>query len=171
MMAAWTTVYLSIGSNRGDTVKNLDTALSALKADKDIRVIAESGRYKTAPQNYQDQEWFLNAALQIETRLSALPLLHRLKVIEKELDPEGKVFRFGPRIIDLDIVLYGDLVMKTPEIEIPHPRMHERCFVLKPLCDIDGDLCHPVLNKPIKELLEELNTRQDQGVIALDQEV
>jgi 2-amino-4-hydroxy-6-hydroxymethyldihydropteridine diphosphokinase len=169
-MAGWTTAYLSIGSNRGDTVTNLDTAIQALRADADIRVIAESDRYKTAPQDFQDQEWFLNAALEITTRLEALPLLQRLKRIEKKLDAEGKAFRFGPRIIDLDIVLYDDLVLKTPEIEIPHPRMHERCFVLQPLCDIDGTLCHPVLNKTIRDLLEEINTLEDQGVIALDQE-
>ena len=108
--------------------------------------------------------------MKIETRLGALALLNRLKIIEKKLDTEGKAFRFGPRIIDLDIVLYGDLVLKTPEIEIPHPRMHERCFVLKPLCDIDGTLRHPVLNKTIKEMFEEINTLEDQGVIALDQE-
>ena len=171
MTDTWKRVYLSIGSNRGDTVQNLDQAVNALKALPDLRVTAESGRYKTAPQNYQDQDWFLNAALEIETCLGPEPLLTQLKALEGELDGEGKAFRFGPRYIDLDIVLYGDLIFKSPELEIPHPRMHERCFVLRPLCDINGGIVHPGLGKSVKELYKELDTKENQEVIPLAQEV
>lgn len=169
-MAGWITAYLSIGSNKGDTAGNLDRAVAVLKTREHIRLKTVSGRYKTAPQNYRDQDWFLNAALEIETCLTPKDLLRELKHIEGELDPEGKAFRFGPRIIDLDIVLYGDRVLETPELEIPHPRMHERCFVLKPLCDISGEILHPVLNKSVKTLLTQINTKENQEVIPLEQE-
>lgn len=171
MKEGWTRAYLSIGSNRGDTAANLDRAVAALKALPDVRVTSESARYKTAPQNFQDQDWFLNAALEIETRLAPESLLEMLKHLERELDKEGKAFRFGPRDIDLDIVLYGDLIFRTPKLEIPHPRMHERCFVLRPLCDIDREIVHPGLGKSVQELLKEINTKENQAVIPLEQEV
>ena len=82
------------------------------------------------PQNFTDQDWFVNGALKIETSLEPETLLGTLKKIEKQLDPEGKPFRFGPRIIDLDIIYFGDLVLETSVLQLPHPRMHERCFVL-----------------------------------------
>ena len=169
-MTGWTRAYLSIGSNKGDTGKNLDQAAETLTREINIRVLAESGRYKTAPQNFADQDWFLNAVLEIDTCLSPEALLKRLKNIESELDPEGKDFRFGPRIIDLDIVLFGDQVLKTDHLEIPHPRMHQRCFVLKPLSDLVPDLVHPRLNQTIQQLLEQMNTQENQEVIPLEQE-
>ena len=169
-MATWCTAYLSIGSNRGDKVKNLSDAVRCLRQTDNIRVTAMSGLYKTAPQNYADQDWFVNAALKIETCLSPESLLDRLKSIENSLDKEGKPFRFGPRIIDLDIIYYDTLVVKTELLELPHPRLHERCFVLQPLSDIASTLVHPLLNLSTDELLHQIKSDESQAVIPLDEE-
>ena len=140
------TVYLSIGSNIGNKKKNIVNALALLDKFNKIDVKSVSSFYKTQPQNYTDQDWFINAAVKIKTVLTPQGLLRVLKAVEKELDKDGKPFRFGPRIIDLDIVYYDDLVLKTEQLEIPHPRMHERCFVLIPICDIGAQTIHPSLN-------------------------
>lgn len=169
-MTGGVTAYLSIGSNKGDAVQNLHRAVEILGRTEDIRVEAVSGFYKTAPQNFEDQDWFVNAAVSIETRLSPEALLKTLKGIETTMDPEGKAFRYGPRIIDLDIVLYGDQTVQTQDLAIPHPRMHERCFVLKPLSDINPALVHPGRGKTIQTLLKELTTTEDQAVIPLVRE-
>lgn len=163
-------VYLSIGSNIGDKKKNLATAISQLQRHDQIHVADVSAFYKTEPQNYTDQDWFVNAALKVETRLGPESLLAALKTLEKELDKDGKPFRFGPRIIDLDIIFYDDLILKTGHLEIPHPRMHERCFVLVPICDIGAQINHPVLNLRSEELLEKLEKQETQKVVLLDEE-
>jgi len=97
-------------------------------------------------------------------------LLDILKQIEHLLDKEGKAFRFGPRIIDLDIIFFHQLILKIDRLEIPHPRMQERCFVLKPMCDIGADAIHPVLNKTPEQLLKIIEKQKSQEVILLDQE-
>ncbi|MCG8683608.1 MAG: 2-amino-4-hydroxy-6-hydroxymethyldihydropteridine diphosphokinase [Desulfobacterales bacterium] len=165
-----TSAYLSIGSNKGETVKNLCLAIQTLKKKQGVRLIKVSSFYKTAPQNYTDQDWFVNAALKIETTHSPEALLELLKEIEGRLDKDGKPFRFGPRIIDLDIIFFGNKIIKTDRLELPHPRMHERCFVLLPLCDIDKDLVHPVSGQTTGELLKQIETDDTQAVIPLDQE-
>lgn len=164
------TAYLSIGSNKGDKLKNLADAVQCLGQGGKIRVEGISGFYRTAPQNYADQDWFVNAALKVDTCLAPENLLNRLKEIEGQLDKEGKPFRFGPRIIDLDIIYYDTLVVKTERLELPHPRMHERCFVLKPLSDIAATLVHPLLNLSTDELLHHIKSDQSQAVIPLDEE-
>jgi 2-amino-4-hydroxy-6-hydroxymethyldihydropteridine diphosphokinase len=114
--------------------------------------------------------------LKVKTVLNPEDLLAVLKKLEKDLDKDGKRFRFGPRIIDLDIIYFDHLVLKSQNLEIPHPRMHERCFVLIPLCDIGAHTIHPVLNlRPDEmlkqgELLKQIETTQTQKVILLDKE-
>lgn len=169
-MDDWNTAYLSIGSNKGNKIGNLKRALDRLDKDKGICVDGVSAFYKTAPQNYTDQDWFVNAALKIKTLYSPGQLLDRLKIVEGELDKDGKPFRFGPRIIDLDIIYYGDRVVKTERLELPHPRAHQRCFVLKPLCDIARTKLHPTLNQTTDEMLKQIETDEGQAVIALAQE-
>ena len=163
-------VYLSIGSNIGDKKKNIVTAISLLRKHNRMDVVCVSSLYKTQPQNYTDQDWFVNAALEIKTLLEPQELLTVLKAVEKELDRDGKPFRYGPRIIDLDIVYYDDLIFKTKHLEIPHPRMHERCFVLIPICDIGAHVIHPILDIRSDELLRKIIKQETQKVILLDEE-
>lgn len=170
MMNSKITAFLSIGSNLGDKRANLDAAVSKLQHEPEINVTGVSSYYRTQPQNYTDQDWFVNAALKIKTGLSPEDLLDALKNIESSMDRDGKPFRFGPRLIDLDIIYYGDRVFKNARLEIPHPRMHERCFVLVPMCDIGADKIHPVLQKTPGELLDRIEEKQTQGVILLGKE-
>lgn len=163
-------VYLSIGSNIGDKRLNLANAISRLHSHDKMDVVRVSSFYKTQPQNYTDQDWFVNAALKIKTLLDPQKLLAVLKIVEKDLDKDGKSFRFGPRIIDLDIIYYDNLVLKTKLLEIPHPRMHERCFVLIPICDIGAHTIHPVLNLRSDVLLKTIEKQETQKVILLDEE-
>lgn len=164
------TAYLSIGSNVGKKKKNLDAAVALLNQRPDMSVVSVSNFYRTQPQDYTQQDWFVNAVLKIETTLEPGALLDTLKQTEFDLDEEGKPFRFGPRIIDLDIIYYDDLILKTDRLEIPHPRMHERCFVLVPLCDIGAETIHPELKKSTVELLDNIEKQETQEVILLDEE-
>ncbi|MCP3875954.1 MAG: 2-amino-4-hydroxy-6-hydroxymethyldihydropteridine diphosphokinase [Desulfobacteraceae bacterium] len=163
-------VYLSIGSNVGNKIKNLKKAIKRLSKYDRVDVDGVSSFYKTEPQNFKDQEWFVNAALKIKTRLKPEDLLAILKSLENEMDKDGKPFRFGPRIIDLDIVYYDNLILKTKYLEIPHPRVHERCFVLRPICDIGAHTIHPVLNLRSDVLLKKIEKQEAQKVILLDEE-
>ncbi len=169
-MTKWTTAYLSIGSNKGNKAANLSKAIQCLEKEDNIRLTSVSGFYRTAPQNYTDQDWFVNAALKVETLCGPEALLDLLKAIETDLDKDGKPFRFGPRVIDLDIIYFDTLELKTDRLELPHPRMHERNFVLKPLSDIAKDLAHPVLKVTTDELLQQIKTDEDQALIPLEQE-
>ncbi len=164
------TVFLSIGSNVGEKKQNLDSAVKLLQDHDRMTVTGVSSYYQTEPQNYMDQDWFVNAAVRLETNLAPMDLLDTLKQLETDIDKEGKPFRFGPRIIDLDIIYYGDVVFKTKRLEIPHPRMHERCFVLVPLCDIGADTIHPTLNITSNEMLDRVEEQETQKVILLDKE-
>lgn len=163
-------VYLSIGSNVGDKSANLDAAVKLMDCHKDISVTTVSSYYKTQPQNYTDQDWFVNAAVKIKTGLDPQSLLDAVKRLEADLDKKGKPFRFGPRIIDLDIIYYADHIFKSQQLEIPHPRMHERCFVLVPLCDIGPNITHPVSGLTPDELLENIEKQETQKVVLLDKE-
>ena len=155
----------------GDKKKNLDDAIYLLGRHEDIEVISISSFYKTEPQNFKEQDWFLNAALKIKTGLGPEDLLAVLKQLEKTMDQDGKAFRFGPRTIDLDIIFYDDLVVKSEALEIPHPRMHERCFVLVPLCDIGPEKIHSVFNLRSDELLNKIKQQETQKVILLKEGV
>jgi 2-amino-4-hydroxy-6-hydroxymethyldihydropteridine diphosphokinase len=144
-------VYLSLGSNLGDRVKNLRDAIAALrKAGIDVTRI--SLMYETEPVDYLGQPWFLNIAVEAETELPAIALLKALRQIEADMGSH-KLVPKGPRLIDVDILLYGDEVIETPELQVPHPRMHLRRFVLVPLAEIAPNVRHPTLDASVAALL------------------
>ena len=132
-------------------MENLRLAREHL-AGPDLRVLRESSIYETAPQGIEDQPWFLNQVLECETDLFPRQLLSRLKKIERAMGRKKRVVT-GPREIDLDILFYGDMVVKAPELEIPHPRMAERRFVLEPLAELAPEKRHPGTRKTVKEML------------------
>jgi len=147
--------YLALGTNLGDRGANLQSALVALGPK--VQVGGCSAVYETIPWGFADQPPFLNQVLKGQTTLSPLDLLSHLKEIEAAL---GRVptFRFGPRLIDLDILFYADWTLDTPELILPHPHLHERAFVLVPLNDLAPDLRHPVLGQTVRQLLAGIDT-------------
>jgi 2-amino-4-hydroxy-6-hydroxymethyldihydropteridine diphosphokinase len=151
------TAIISIGSNLGDKLDNCRRAIDALKALDHTTVVACSRFYKTAPVDYVEQDWFVNAAVKVATRLDAHALLDALKEIQQRAGRYVDAIRFGPRIIDLDIIFYDETVIETSELLIPHPRLHKRRFVLQPICDIDPLIVHPKLKKDVRILLELLD--------------
>jgi 2-amino-4-hydroxy-6-hydroxymethyldihydropteridine diphosphokinase len=144
-------VYLSLGSNVGDRDANLRTAIASL-TPAGVRVDRVSSIYETEPVDYQDQPWFLNCVLEAETDMQPQPLLQALRAIESQMGSK-KEFAKGPRKIDLDILLYGSETIDTPELQIPHPRMLLRRFVLAPLAELVPTLEHPTWNATAAELL------------------
>jgi len=145
-------VYLSLGSNIGDRAANLQAGLDRLAAS-DLRIVRVSPAYETEPVEYTAQRWFLNLAAEAETELFPMQLLLRIGRVERELGRVRTVPK-GPRTIDIDILLYGRSIVRTAKLEIPHPRMADRRFVLTPLADLAPDLRHPVTHKTISEMLE-----------------
>ncbi len=121
------------------------------------KITGQSHFYQTEPVDYRDQDWFVNAAVRIETELVPEALLAELQCIQKEQGREKQTIRFGPRSLDLDILMIDDLVLDTPALSVPHPRMHQRRFVLKPMCDIQSDIIHPVLKETVEHLLDRLD--------------
>jgi len=143
-------VYIALGSNVGDREANLRRAVQLIE-QYGIVVARPSSLYETEPVGYLDQSWFLNAALEATTDLAADQLLAALRAIESQMG-SSKPFRNGPRLIDLDILLYGDAVIDTPTLQVPHPRMLQRNFVLAPLAEIAPQLHHPSWSGTAAEL-------------------
>ena len=149
------TIYLALGSNLGDRLAALQAALAALPPA--VTVLEQSPVYETPPWGVTDQPAFLNMVLKGETHLEPVALLVYLKGLETELGRHPSI-RYGPRLIDIDILFYANLVLNTLELTLPHPHLHERAFVLVPLADLAGEFIHPVLGKPIYQLLAAVDT-------------
>lgn len=143
------TVFLALGSNTGDRLANMRAAIAAMRSELEVQAVSPT--YETAPLYVTEQPRFLNAAIMATTELSPEALLTFLKRIETGLDREVTIPN-GPRPIDLDIIFYDDQRVASPTLTIPHPRMHERAFVLAPLSDIASDMMHPIFKKTVREL-------------------
>lgn len=145
-------VYLSLGSNLGRRERLLERALERL-ASGGIRLLRISSVYESEPLERRAQPWFLNLVVEAETELLPRVLLARLQRIERELG-RRRLSPKGPRPIDIDLLLYGEAVVRTPELQIPHPRMAGRRFVLEPLAELAPDLRHPVSRRTVRQMLE-----------------
>lgn len=147
-------IFLGLGTNLGERETNLQEAKDALSPQ--VKALRESPIYVTPPWGYEDQPDFLNQVIEVRTRLEPPALLRCLKSIELALGRE-KTFRYGPRLIDLDILFFGQRVIQEENLQIPHPRLHERAFVLVPLNDLAPDFMHPVLGETIRDLLSKVH--------------
>ena len=163
-MAVCHHAYVSVGSNIGDKLENCRRGIAALAAFAGIRITGRSRFYKTEPVDFTAQDWFVNAALRLESTLEPLALLDRLQDVQRQAGRPSGGRRFGPRLLDLDLLMYDRLILGGPRLRLPHPRMHRRRFVLQPLCDIDPLLVHPVLGKDMRSLLSELDEAGQQVV-------
>ena len=145
-----------MGSNVGHKADNCRKGISAIGACEDCVLEAQSPLYETQPVELEAQDWFVNGVASVRTCLEPEPLLVRLQAIELAMGrrPEGP--RFGPRILDLDILFFDDRIIRTSKLQLPHPRLHQRRFVLRPLCDIAPELVHPVLGRMVRSLLSNL---------------
>ncbi len=157
------TAFLALGSNLGDREANLRNAVKHLEAGE-IQVLRRSSLYETEPQDLREQPWFLNAVVEVETSLSPLQLLARIREIELRMG-RRHVTAKGPRNIDIDILFYGNTVIGTKQLEVPHPRLAQRRFVLEPLAEVAPGLHHPVTGKTAGEMLAVL---EPQGVRRLN---
>jgi 2-amino-4-hydroxy-6-hydroxymethyldihydropteridine diphosphokinase len=152
-----TQAFLSLGSNLGDREHHLLEALERLEA-AGIHILRRSSIYETEPQDLPEQPWFLNIVVEVETELFPRLLLARAQAIELGMGRRRDVSK-GPRSIDIDILLFGSFVIGTHELEVPHPRMSERRFVLEPLAEVAPDLRHPANGKTVREMLSEVQTQ------------
>lgn len=152
------TAFIGVGSNIGDRQTFLNLALGLLKQDPNVKVEKTSPVYETDPVSGIPQGKYLNAVWQISTDLAPERLLDVLRGIEKSLGRERSV-RFGPRTIDLDILFYDQFVYSSERLTVPHPRLHERSFVLRPLADISPDFLHPMIRRSVKDLLVEVERK------------
>ncbi|WP_047986237.1 2-amino-4-hydroxy-6-hydroxymethyldihydropteridine diphosphokinase [Ornithinibacillus californiensis] len=155
--------FIALGTNIEPRDTHLDQAIALIQKQKDIQVNKQSSIYETAPVGYTDQADFLNMVLEIETILSPEALLEVCQGIEEELGRE-RVIRFGPRTIDLDILLYNNENRNSERLNIPHPRMHERGFVLIPLYEIAPEITLPTIGKSVRELVMELPAQDKKDI-------
>lgn len=159
-------IFLSLGSNMGDRAGHLAQALAGL-GERGMRVVRKSSVYETEPVEMREQAWFLNSVVEVKTDLTAGELMQTLLEIERSMGRERRVPK-GPRVIDIDLLLYGDEVVREEWLQIPHPRMAERRFVLEPLAEIAPEVRHPVLGGTIAELLAEASDRSEVRKISQD---
>jgi len=152
--------YISVGSNIGDKLENCQSGIKALTETGTSRVLARSGIYTTEPVDYEDQDWFINTMVKLETSHDPYQLLDQIEFIQRTAGRIKDSIRFGPRTLDMDIILYDDRIIDSERLVVPHPRMHKRRFVLKPICDIDPSIIHPVLKKEMQFLLQGLGDDQ-----------
>ncbi|MBO8136992.1 MAG: 2-amino-4-hydroxy-6-hydroxymethyldihydropteridine diphosphokinase [Desulfotomaculum sp.] len=151
--------YIGIGGNIGNVKQTIARALELLHSPPAVKVLKTAPLYRTAPVGYQNQDWFLNTAAKVETELNAHQLLNKMQQIEESL-MRRRTIRWGPRTIDLDLLIFDDLEINTPELTLPHPRMTERAFVMVPLADINPTLKMPG-GKTAAELAGELKKVQE----------
>ena len=147
-------VYLALGSNMGNRLANLKAAV--LNLTPQMTVKKKSSVFETPPWGFTEQDAFLNQVVKVTTYLEPEPLLRHLKRMETVL---GRVpnFQNGPRLIDIDILFFDNMIIETPPLVVPHPRLHERAFVLVPLAEIEPDFIHPILQRPINKILEDVD--------------
>ena len=160
----WHTVYLGVGSNLGDRMENINNARAMINETELSRVTRVSKIYETEPYGYLEQDMFLNCAFEIKTLLTPRTLVRLLLDIEHKLKRERKI-HLGPRTIDLDVLFYDNIMTSFEEAVIPHPRLHERRFVLTPLCDIAPYLIHPILNERCYRIAEALDTEETEPAV------
>jgi 2-amino-4-hydroxy-6-hydroxymethyldihydropteridine diphosphokinase len=151
--------FIGIGSNVGDKISNCKRAIAEITQHEGNRLIAQSSLYKTEPIGYTQQDWFINCVIEIETNLTAYELLNVLEGIELSMGRK-RSFKWGPRIIDLDILFFNQETIQCEELMVPHPELEKRAFVLVPLCEIAGDYIHPVLKQSISQLVAQLQGEQ-----------
>ena len=158
------TAIIAIGSNIGDKLENSRQGIAALESSGKLEIVCQSSFYLTEPVGYTDQPWFINSVLMAHTNLAPLQLMQFLKKMERQCGRVDSDIRNGPRVLDFDIIFYNDWVIESNELIIPHPRMHERGFVLKPLDEIAPDWIHPVFQKTVNRLLHEIGDQHEECI-------
>jgi len=159
-----TDVYLGLGSNLGDRASFLQRAMDAVAALPGTELVARSSIYETPPMGPQDQGAYLNMAMHVRSSIEPVELMHQIRKIERSLGRAEPALRrhWGPREIDIDLLLYGDQIIQTDTLTVPHPGMHTRWFVLRPLADLAPSLVHPLLCKKVSALLAEVESATPQ---------
>ena len=160
------TAYLNLGSNLGDRLQYLKGAVRKIEESDEFSIKKFSSVYETQPVGYQNQRWFLNLVVEVQTSFDPFPLMKHLLAIEDQMGRKREE-RWAPRNIDIDLLLYDDRIVDSDRLTIPHPRMHKRRFVLIPLAEIAPQFLHPVLRKNIKELLKNC---EDKSMVRLFEE-